>query len=114
MKLLSNSLAILLTAAGLAGCSQSGDNVATDGAARAGFQAAPDAYGQPDLNGIWQALGNAHWDLETHSARMGPVVELGALGAIPAGLGVVEGGEIPYQPWAREQQQENLNDWLAR
>ena len=73
-----------------------------------------DGYGNPDLNGIWQALGTAHWDLEAHAARAGPVAELGALGAIPAGLGVVVGGEIPYQPWAREQQQENRADWMAR
>jgi len=73
-----------------------------------------DGYGNPDLNGIWQALGTAHWDLEAHATRAGPVAELGALGAIPAGLGVVVGGEIPYQPWAREQQQENRADWIAR
>ncbi|MEJ2089583.1 MAG: hypothetical protein P8Y69_14160 [Gammaproteobacteria bacterium] len=73
-----------------------------------------DGYGHPDLNGIWQAIGTAHWDLEPHEARMGPVVELGALGAVPAGLGVVVGGEIPYQPWARKQQQENRGDWMAR
>jgi hypothetical protein len=69
--------------------------------------------GKPDLNGIWQALGTAHWDLEGHSARPGPVVAMGALGAIPAGLGVVEGGEIPYQPWAAEQKKKNLENWLA-
>lgn len=73
-----------------------------------------DGYGNPDLNGIWQALGSAHRDLEAHPARHGPIVALGALGAIPAGLGVVVGGEIPYQPWARRQQQENRDNWLAR
>ena len=73
-----------------------------------------DGYGHPDLNGIWQAMGTAHWNLEPQSARMGPIVELGALGAAPAGLGVVEGGTIPYQDWARVQQQENQADWLAR
>ena len=25
--------------------------------------------GKPDMNGIWQALGNAHWDIEQHTAR---------------------------------------------
>lgn len=69
--------------------------------------------GKPDLNGIWQALGTAHWDIEGHAARPGPIVELGALGAIPAGLGIVDGGEIPYQPWAKEKQQENLENWLT-
>ena len=68
--------------------------------------------GNPDLNGIWQAMGSAHWDLEAHAARHGPVEELGALGAIPAGLSVVEGGTIPYQAWAAEQRAENLKNWL--
>src|SRR5438093_5611463 len=45
---------------------------------------------KPDLNGIWQALGTAHWNLEAHSASEG----------VPAGFSVVEGGAIPYQPWA--------------
>jgi hypothetical protein len=68
--------------------------------------------GKPDLNGIWQALGSAHWDIEAHNARQGPLVAMGALGAIPAGLGVVSGGEIPYQPWALEKRAANRADWL--
>ena len=68
--------------------------------------------GNADLNGIWQALGAAHWDIEGHAARHGPIEALGALGAIPAGLGVVEGGKIPYQPWAAERRAENLKNWL--
>jgi hypothetical protein len=68
----------------------------------------------PDLNGIWQAIGTAHWDLEGHEARSGPVPELGALGAIPAGMGVVEGGEIPYTPEALEKKKENQEHWLER
>ena len=51
--------------------------------------------GNPDLNGIWQALGTAHWNIEGHSAESGPVVEMGAIGAIPGGLGIVAGSEIP-------------------
>lgn len=73
-----------------------------------------DIYGQPDLNGIWQALGTAHWDIEAHEAQMGPVVRMGALGAVPAGLGIVEGGPIPYQPWAQQRKAENQADWLNR
>lgn len=69
--------------------------------------------GNPDLNGIWQVVGSAHWDLEAHAARHGPVEALGALGAIPAGLSVVEGGTIPYQEWAAERRAENLANWLA-
>lgn len=72
------------------------------------------ADGKPDFNGLWQALGNNHWGIEPHNARMGPDYRWGALGAIPAGLGVVEGGEIPYTPEARALQQENQADWLAR
>jgi len=72
------------------------------------------ADGRPDLNGIWQAVGTAHWNLQDHQARGGPVLELGATFAIPAGLGVVEGNEIPYQPWAAARQKENYDNWLAR
>ncbi len=70
-----------------------------------------DVYGKPDLNGIWQAMGSSHYDLEAHAARMGPIVAMGALGAIPAGQSVVVGGKIPYQEWARTQQQANLAQW---
>ena len=54
----------------------------------------------PDLNGIWQALNTANWDIRPHAAAASHFPQLlGALGAMPAGQGVVEGGEIPYQPW---------------
>jgi hypothetical protein len=58
------------------------------------------AGGQPDLNGFWQALNTAHWDLEAHDAAAGPVLQLGAAYAVPPGLGVVTGGAIPYKPEA--------------
>ena len=75
------------------------------------YRAPRTSDGEPDLNGIWQALTAAHWDIEAHAARHGPIVELGALGAIPGGLGIVEGGTIPYTPEARAKQQENLAQW---
>jgi hypothetical protein len=53
--------------------------------------------GQPDLQGIWQALNTAAWDIQDHAARLG----------VPAGKGVVEGNEIPYQPWALEKKRQN-------
>jgi hypothetical protein len=70
--------------------------------------------GKPDLNGIWQSIGTANWNLQDHQARSGPVLELGAAMAVPAGQGVVEGNEIPYQPWAAARQKENFANWMAR
>ena len=86
------------------------------------------ASGKPDLNGIWQALGNAHYDVEPHSARgamawrPGPVVPvpakevvaLGAVGAVPSGMGIVVGGQIPYTPAALVRKKENQAQWLTR
>ncbi len=72
------------------------------------------ADGKPDLNGIWQAIGTANWNLQDHQARTGPVLELGAVLAVPPGLSVVEGNEIPYQPWAAARQKENYDNWLTR
>jgi hypothetical protein len=67
----------------------------------------------PNINGVWQAMNTANWNLEPHSAGPNPVADrlLGAIGAIPAGLGVIEGNEIPYLPEAEErlaQHQANL------
>jgi hypothetical protein len=65
------------------------------------------ADGKPNLNGIWQALNTANWDLRGHAAQAGTILSLGAQGAEPGGLGVVEGGEIPYLPAALEQRKRN-------
>src|SRR5258708_33443268 len=71
------------------------------------------ADGKPNFNGIWQALNTANWDLQEHAARPGQVVALGAVGAVPAGLGVVEGGEIPYLPAAAAKKKENFENLLT-
>jgi hypothetical protein len=69
----------------------------------------------PDLNGIWEALDTANWDLEPHAAGPSPSpATLGAIAAEPAGKGVVEGGKIPYQPWALAKRKENFEQRLAR
>ena len=70
--------------------------------------------GRPDLNGIWEAMGSAHWNIEPHNAQAGPIAQLGALGAIPGGLGVVEEGRIPYTAEAAAQRAENQANWLER
>ena len=72
-----------------------------------GYRAPRAPDGHPDLNGIWQALNTADWDIEPHSAGPSVVRELGALSAVPGGLGVVDGDEIPYRPEALAQRDEN-------
>ena len=68
--------------------------------------------GKPNLNGIWQAMNTANWDLEAHAAQQGLVLEYGAIGAEPGGLGVVEGGAIPYLPAAAAKKKENYQNRL--
>jgi hypothetical protein len=72
--------------------------------AQAGVQQPARIDSKPNLNGIWQAMNTANWNLEPHAAGPNPVADrqIGATGAIPAGLGVVEGGTIPYKPGALE------------
>ncbi len=68
--------------------------------------------GKPDLNGIWQANNAANWDLEAHAAKPSALLPLGAAGAVPASLGVVEGDEIPYRPEALAKKKTNGENWL--
>ena len=71
------------------------------------------ADGKPDLNGIWQALNTANWDLQAHQAKAGPVAALGAAFSEPAGIGVVVDGEIPYRPEALEKKKQNGANWMT-
>jgi len=68
------------------------------GPAPAAYRAPRAADGHADLNGIWQTMNTANWNLQDHPAYAGPMWELGAIGAVPAGEGVVQGNEIPYLP----------------
>ena len=77
------------------------------------YKAAHAADGKANLNGIWQALNTANWDIQGHAAQPGQVVALGAVGAVPAGLGVVEGDEIPYLPAAAAKKKENFENRLT-
>ena len=56
--------------------------------------------GQPDLQGVWRVWNLAAHDIQDHPARWG----------VPAGRGVVEGNEIPYQPWAAAKKKENFEN----
>jgi len=90
------------------------------------YRAPRGADGKPDLNGIWQAVGEANYDLQAHVARPamalrpGPhgavpaaaVLALGAVGAVPPSMGAVEGGQIPYKPEALATKKKNQEDWL--
>jgi hypothetical protein len=67
----------------------------------------------PDLNGLWQALNEANWDMQAHAAQPGPP-QFGALYAEPAGPGVVEGNEIPYKPEALAKKKDNFEKRLVR
>jgi hypothetical protein len=69
--------------------------------------------GAPDLNGIWQSFATANWDIRDHGARQGPSVALGAVFSVPPGQSVVERDEIPYQPWALAQKNENAKTWAT-
>jgi hypothetical protein len=71
------------------------------------------ADGKANLSGIWQTLNTANWDIQEHAARAGLVVALGAEGAVPAGLGVVEGDAIPYLPEAVAQKKANFESRLT-
>jgi len=68
--------------------------------------------GKPNLNGIWQAMNSAYWNLEAHSAKALPDFwKLGSMGAMTAGQSVVVGGKIPYKPEALKQREENAKNW---
>ena len=69
--------------------------------------------GKPNLNGIWQAMNTANWDLLTHGPADAPLVATGAQGITPPGIGVVEGDAIPYLPAAAKKREENFANRLA-
>src|SRR6266516_804007 len=66
--------------------------------------------GKPNLNGVWQVNNEANWDISPHAASQGPVLALGAAYSVPPGLGVVEGGPLPYKPEAAAKQKDNFKN----
>jgi hypothetical protein len=121
--------ALLLSAASVA-ATKATDSGAKSAAGSVTDYVAPRLPGSklPDLNGIWQALNEANYDIERHLARHsmalrdgphGPLpavatLRLGAVGAVPPGLGVVQGGPLPYTPEGLARKLENQRDWLDR
>ena len=123
---------LIATAVLFAGCSptETTESQSTQVAAAAemtGSDIPRGPNGKPDLNGIWQVLMNANDNLEAAPPKAayhlvpgdfvpvpGPeVVALGAVGAVPASFGVVEGGTIPYRPEALARRDENRENWLT-
>jgi hypothetical protein len=84
--------------------------------------------GHPNFSGVWSVMNTANWNIEPHLAsaalelRPGPVVPvpakaivaLGAVGSVPAGMGAVEGGAIPYRAEALATRLENQKHYLER
>ena len=69
--------------------------------------------GRPNLNGIYQAINTANWNLEDHSAASTAFWQLGAIFAIPAGQSVItdNNGTIPYTPAGLKKRAENQAGW---
>src|SRR5262245_56341257 len=77
------------------------------------YKARRTADAQPDLNGFWQAVNTANWDLEEHGALPSPYPNLlGAYLAQPPGNGVVDGGTIPYKPEALARRKQHFEKRL--
>ena len=82
--------------------------------------------GKPDLNGVWQVLNRANYNIESAAAKaalalvdgdLGPVpapsiVALGAIAAVPASQGVVVQGKLPYTAQGLAKRTENQAKWF--
>ena len=69
--------------------------------------------GKANLNGIWQALNSANWNIVGHAADFGSLSQMGAQGATPPGIGVIDGDSLPYLPAAALKQKDNYKNRLT-
>ena len=91
-----------------------GRGAAAPAQGRGAAAARPDRIaGRPNLNGIYQAINTANWNLEDHSASATSFWQLGAIFAIPAGQTVItdNNGTIPYTPAGLKKRTENQAGW---
>jgi hypothetical protein len=95
--MMSRGTALTLAAALAVGAVMIGGNGPTTLTAQQGYQVSRTPEGHPDLEGIWQVINSAEANIQDHGAELG----------VAPGRAVVENNEIPYQPWALEQQQKN-------
>src|SRR5918993_5986626 len=108
--------AFTLTAMPLSGQAPAAGAAQGRGQGAAPAQARPAARparigGKPNMNGIYQAITSAHWNLEDHPAQATKFWELGAIAAIPPGMSIIEGGTIPYKPEALKVREANRAGW---
>jgi hypothetical protein len=54
--------------------------------------------GHPDIQGVWQVVNTAAWNIQDHNAELG----------VPAGRGVVVGNDLPYRAEALEKRKQNF------
>ena len=87
------------------------------------------ADGKPDLNGIWQALNTANWDIEAHTARPALAMRPGPVVPVPAkevrgarrrrrravrASASSTAARFPTCPRRRKKKDENQAKWLTR
>ena len=116
---LAGALGLALVAGGVVAQAPAGGKASS-------YKASARVGGKPDMSGVWSVMNTANWDIEPHAARSalmmrpGPivpvpakaVVALGAIGAVPAGMGVVEGGTLPYTPDGLKMRDENRANYF--
>jgi hypothetical protein len=110
---LNKKIALTIAAAATLSTAACVQQTASDGDSAGAESAQSRINGQPNINGIWQAMNTANWNLEAHSAeKLDEFWALGSLAAIPAGQSVIDGdGKVPYKPEALAKRDENRAGW---